>query len=531
VSGLAKAVELFLSGRLEEARRACQRALKLRADLVEAHALLAEIYRRLGDAPRAREAIERVTRLRPDWGEARVHQAVGDLLIEAGRYAEAEERYRRALDLDPALLDARFNLAGALSAQGNGAASIAELQALLEREPRAGDARERLMRLLLDEQRYDELERFCREAMVLHPDSPQYPSRLGTALWRQGREEEGLQAFRVAVERAGDPTGEAYEDAKLQEATALLALGRYAGGWRAYRWRHPRTRLRRAHPELLEDPAAVAAVEAPRRIRIVSEQGLGDELFFLRFAVALRARGHRLSVDCEPKLAGVLAALPQLLEGVNSPGEPDITLCSGDLPLASGLDIAPPLPLAVDAGRRASIAARLHQFGPPPYVGVTWRSGYLPDEAKPERGSYLMKHLPADLMGRALRPIDARVVLLQRRPSIEDVRMFERGLGRGVLDLSAVNDELPDALALLSLLDEYIGVSNTNMHLRAGLPGKPARVLVRTPTEWRWAGTGAASVWFPGFEIYRQSKDHDWPFVLERLGRDLGAVYGALHQK
>ena len=35
-------------------------------------------------------------------------------------------------------------------------------------------------------------------------------------------------------------------------------------------------------------------------------------------------------------------------------------------------------------------------------------------------------------------------------------------------------------LALLSLIDEYVGVSNTNMHLRAGV-GKTAKVLVPAP--------------------------------------------------
>ncbi len=43
MSGLGKALELFMTGRVEEARRACRKALQARADLVEAHVLLAKI--------------------------------------------------------------------------------------------------------------------------------------------------------------------------------------------------------------------------------------------------------------------------------------------------------------------------------------------------------------------------------------------------------------------------------------------------------------------------------------------------------
>jgi hypothetical protein len=69
-------------------------------------------------------------------------------------------------------------------------------------------------------------------------------------------------------------------------------------------------------------------------------------------------------------------------------------------------------------------------------------------------------------------------------------------------------------------LDEYVGVSNTNMHLLAGL-GKTARVLVTNPPEWRWLHAAETSPWFPGFRLYRQGQDGDWGGALACLERDL----------
>ena len=48
-------------------------------------------------------------------------------------------------------------------------------------------------------------------------------------------------------------------------------------------------------------------------------------------------------------------------------------------------------------------------------------------------------------------------------------------LERPVHDLTALNEDLEGMLALLSCLDEYTGVSNTNMHLRAAA-GRTARM-------------------------------------------------------
>ena len=78
-------------------------------------------------------------------------------------------------------------------------------------------------------------------------------------------------------------------------------------------------------------------------------------------------------------------------------------------------------------------------------------------------------------------------------------------------------------LGLLAVIDEYVGVSNTNMHLRAGI-GRTARVLVPWPAEWRWMAAGDTSPWFPGFRVHRQRQDGDWHEALTRLHDDLAAA-------
>jgi len=522
---LQEASALFAAGRLEEAKRACRKLLAKRPDIAEGHVLLGEIHRHSGDEPRARECQARALKLRPEWSEAHLHLAMGDLFGDYGRYLEAEACYRRALELQPDLADARYNLAAALNAAGRQREAIAELQELLRSAPHAADARVQLLQLLYQERRFDEMEEVARQGITLHAGVPYYPNRLGVALWWRGQHEEAVAAFRLAAELAGHPESEEFAEARFMEGSSLLSLGRYAEGWPAYHWRTTRRPLRSAYPELVEDPRVVAAASAPSRLSIICEQGLGDEIFFLRFAPALRERGHRLFVSCSyaPKLAPLLASMPHLVESVNAGEAADFTLASGDLPLASGRDFAPPLPLPVDPGRRDAMAARLRGFGPPPYIAVTWRAGFLPDEPKPEGVLYFAKHLPVELLGDVLRPVNARVIVVQRRPQADDLRRLAEALGREALDLSAMNDDLRDAVALLSLVDEYVGVSNTNLHVRAGLEKSTARVMVFTPAEWRWGLQGSSTPWFPNFVLYRASAGRDWSNALSRLRSDLEA--------
>ncbi len=201
----------------------------------------------------------------------------------------------------------------------------------------------------------------------------------------------------------------------------------------------------------------------------------------------------------------------------------DITLSAGDLPLVLGMksaaDIPPPYPLPVEPDHGERMAARLERLGPPPYLGVTWRAGTMN-----VRGS-LFKEAPLADLGRTLRPLSATVLVLQRNPKAGEIDEFSRVIGREAYDLTALNDDLEDMLAALSLLDEYVTVSNTNVHLRAGA-GRTSRVLIPNPPEWRWMAAGDESPWFPGSAVYRQGMDGDWGAALQALTKDLYRALG-----
>jgi hypothetical protein len=448
------------------------------------------------------------------------------ILGELGEKTQAVDRLLALVERYPDSAQARFALANALVASGRTEEAIAALRDLLKRDPGATEPRELLLRLLHASQRFSEMEAVAREGTAVNPSHPAFAHQLGVACWWQERHEEALAAFDAVERVAQDRTSDAYREAKVDQATSLLALGRWHEGWEAYQWRPTRMAWRTRFPQVSEDPSAITKLREPASIVILGEQGLGDDIFFLRFAGRLRERGHRLRGAFDPRLVPILAAIPGLFEGelgtsFGTAPQGDLTILSGDLPLAGAQDFAAPVPLPVEPDRRARFEKILRDCGPPPYIGVTWRAGALPEERKQQGVFYLVKEVPPEELGAALRTVNATFCVVQRRPTADDQQRFAAALGRPALDLSAMNDDLRDALALLSVLDDYVGVSNTNTHLRAGCPGKVARVLVASNPEWRWGVHGARSPWFPNFSVYRQDRRAGWPPALETLRREL----------
>ncbi len=200
----------------------------------------------------------------------------------------------------------------------------------------------------------------------------------------------------------------------------------------------------------------------------------------------------------------------------------DITASVADLPFLVGMksaaDIAPPYPLPVEPKRKNSMAARLDRFGPAPYIGLTWRAGT-------GRPGETFREVPRGRLAKVLDPVKGTVVALQRNPEAGEIDALSQALGRQVHDFTALNDELEDMLAALSLIDGYVGVANTNVHLRAGA-GRTSRVLIPHPPAYRWMARGDESPWFPGCSVYRQRVDGDWGPAFQALIKDLGRAFG-----
>jgi tetratricopeptide (TPR) repeat protein len=464
------------AGRWEEGIAALRAVLAREPGLAEIWSNLGFALRAAGRGEEAREALERAVAISPRLADA--WNLLGLVEQEAGRHDASRRHFDQAVVLRPGFALAMMNRANADQALGRHDAAL------------AGYAR----------------------ALELDPSNAGIHYNLGVLHQKvAGRADAAIAEYREAIRL--DPS---FADAHLNLSDLLLAQGRLREGWDEFMWR-PQRRAYAAERARAGAPYVLAPAGAPPLV-LRAEQGLGDILFYLRHAAVAASRGVRLAFNGDRRLHPLLERTG-LFEGIAdevavSPSE----ILVGDLPLvveAADESRPAPLRLGAEGAARERIARRLRAAGPPPWIALTWRAG--------ERGVGLFdrhfKEISPAALGEALHGTTATWISVQRSPAAGEREALEARLGAPVHDFSGVNADLEEALATMSLVDDYIAVSNTNLHLRAGA-GRAARVLVAFPPEWRWGFEGE-SPWFAGMRTYRAAPGSDWTQALAALRRDM----------
>ena len=512
---------------------------------------------------------------------------LGNVCRDQGRLEDAIAAYRVALQRDPKMIEARNGIGSALHTMLRFGEAEAEYRACIDADPEYLVARYNLVSVTMDLGRFVEAEAVCREIVARAHEAPTAHRLLGTAVGLQSRMLEAVACYAHAARLAPeDPQVAQTYGAALMEVgrtaaglrwlaraialapqslalrqvlgTSLLASGYLQDGWIEYATRPAALELRERYRTLAPVQSLDTALTG-KRVHILAEQGLGDEIFFLRYARVLTGRGACVSYRPGRKIFSLLTraeCIAEVLAESTPPPQADIYVLAGDLPHALGKLESSPVrtaalpPVASDSlcdypcrnaifwppiqpslairplhEKLATLREQLAACGPPPYLGVTWRGGTAPEKQQTETW-LLYKAIGLQALAAAIAPVPGTIIALQRKPAVGELAALSTAVGRTVHDFTAYNDDLEGMLAVLAILDDYVGVSNTNMHLRAAT-GKAARVLVPAPAEWRWMQSGRESPWFPGFRIYRQSLNGDWAEALGALKRDLAENFGS----
>lgn len=228
--------ELFLKGRYFWEKRTppdLQRATEYFEQAVARDPTYAEAYAGIADSltllvvfggrrpadqlPRMRAALAQALRLGPD--SAMVHATNGNVLSAfEWRWAEAESESRRAIELDPGLINARIYLSILLQHLGRCEEAIEVAQRALVVDPLSPALNLTLGRALLHAHRPAEALGPLRTAVEISPGFAFAQSQLGHALLQLDRVDDALEAF-----RRGAASGASNEKGQL--AYALASTG------------------------------------------------------------------------------------------------------------------------------------------------------------------------------------------------------------------------------------------------------------------------------------------------------------------
>ncbi len=301
-------------------------------------------------------------------------------------------------------------------------------------------------------------------------------------------------------------------EAHYSMATLYLQHGNYPAGFAEYEWRH-----NRAHQHAPSyAPNATLWQGRPLRdeaLALRCDQGLGDNLQFIRFLPQVRERVAKIHLVCYPALVRLFSRL-EGLAGVVAENEP-VPRCQFHCSLASLPRIfkttletlprtVPYLPLSQPI-RSSTWAGR-------PRVGLVWRANV----ASPD-GAYRSAPLEA------FRPLaDLSVDWISLQKEVTDAEREVLRTDFKADELGGSFQDLKDTADVLETLDLVVTVDTSIVHL-AGALARPTWVLLPRSADWRWLLDRHDSPWYPTATLFRQVKDADWTVPIEAVRRQFEA--------
>jgi tetratricopeptide (TPR) repeat protein len=487
-NSLSIAEEHRRAGRLGEAEKKCRGILLQNPDDAGALSLAARLARQQGRIGEAVEFAARAAHAHPHVAE--LHADLGDLSRAAGMREQAIAALARAVQLKP--LDPRFH--NGLAAAYFENRQIEQALEVCDRAVQLGatDAYAWSNRsgVLRELGRFEEAADMMDRALQLQPDLA--PSHLNMGLIRAGQERlsEAMDCTARAIALRPD-----FAEAHYTLGILQLLLGDLERGWPEYQWRPTRKALTGKPLWRGEDPSG-------RTVLLLTEQGFGDAIQFVRYVPMLEERGARVVLTCRAELARLLEQIVRVVRPGEALPPHDLWCPLLDLPMVFGTNIQN-IPARIPYLKAAPIAEKSRNLR----VGLVWAGS--PTHRDDYRRSIRFEQLKPILDVPGIEWVNLQVGPAARQAE-----------GSPFLLPPIEPRDFADTAAVLAGLDLTVSVDTAVAHL-AGAIGKPVWILLAKVPDWRWLLGRPDSPWYPTMRLFRQHKYGDWEGPIREAAQQL----------
>lgn len=368
-----------------------------------------------------------------------------------------------------------------------------------------------------------------RQAVSADPTSANTHRRLGNVLLHAGKFGEAIETLKTAARLAPDNLDIQVAVADVQRAAGdypaavdtleqilardpthpgahqnlfatLYIQGAHARAWAEYEWRLKTYAT--DFPQPLWDGSPLRG----RSILLHAEQGLGDQIQFIRFAPLIKERGGHLVVKCSQNLHRLMLTcdgVDQVVPPGNDLPSFDYQIWPCSLPHVLGTtqeSIPAGVPyLHADPQQVTRWQTILGRF-PGLRIGIQWAGNR-------DNVAGLNREIPLSCF-----------FLLTQIPGVQ-LFSLQKGAGSEALDdrpedltlpsLGPYFNDLQDTAAAITALDMVITNDTSIAHL-AGALGKPVWVVLPRQECWRWQRGRDDCLWYPTMRLFRRGWDASW---------------------
>jgi hypothetical protein len=321
------------------------------------------------------------------------------------------------------------------------------------------------------------------------------------------RYEEAETAYKEALKITPDSV---HSQANL--GYLLLELGRYKEGWSLYETRYDPS-INPSFP-VYEFPFAQWRGEplAGKTILLISEQGFGDDIQFIRFTALLKEHGARITLMCKQplrRLFSMQSDIDHLIDMTETPQKHDFWsfLLSVPLYLETALETIPaqlPYLKILPEWITENLVLPARGFK----VGLVWKGSS-------EHGNDLNRSLPGFSVLEPLWSVPQVTFVSLQKEAVSDHPAKQPIIEREM-------DDFADTAALISQLDLVICVDTSVAHLCGALGKKCWVFLPFIGCDWRWMHDRDDSPWYPNvIRLFRQTNPNHWEDTIAKMVTEL----------
>ena len=337
-------------------------------------------------------------------------------------------------------------------------------------------------------------------------------NNLGTTLAALGRPAEALASFQLALKLKSD-----YPEVHWHQALTYLQMGDMAQGWPKYEWRWKR---KRARPRLFQQPLWDGGSLEGKTILLWCEQGLGDNLQFIRYVPMVKRLGAKVIVECRTELMSLISSCSGIDELV--PERSELPPFDVQLPLMSlpGIFGTTLTTIPADEPYLSADPARVEAWhkeingdsksADKLKIGIAW-------QGNPKHRWDRHRSFAPDYFQTMSRMKGVELFSLQKGPHEQISELCRRP---SLVDLGSRLQDFADSAAVMQSLDLVITCDSAPAHL-AGALGLLVWVALSTMSDWRWLIRRDDSPWYPTMRLFRQKRLGDWDYVFSRLNEEV----------
>ena len=509
-------IVMYQKKKFNEAKIYYKKALEIDPNNTNAFNSLAINYEHQNEFDKAILCYNKALEVNPLSSE--IYTNLANSYLKKGQIDDAISSYRKSININSNNSGSHNNLASALKKKGLFDEAIYEYNNAIKIDPKNAKAYFNLGVLFSEMENPISAINSYKKSIRLDPNHLESYTNLGIIFHEEGSLELAINFYNKALKiEPNNP------NSRWNLAISQLLTGNYAQGWRNYEWRLNNLNSNKLHSAPKTQPIFDNILKLNENLLVISEQGLGDTIQYMRYIPYLRNLGLNINFSAQEKLHNLIK-ISNIDSNPLTSQEANLVKDRRWIPLLSlpkNLDVRPDNPIVskpyiqtkkelLDKWKKELS----HETKP--IVGINWQGGL-----DMEKESYKGRSIPLEIFSIILKQNDITFLSLQKGYGSDQLKdcSFNNRFVSCQNKIDQIWDFSENA-AIAANCDLIITCDTSVAHLAGGM-GLKVWLLLKDIPFWTWGMSGESTFWYPSMRLFRQNKKNDWITLFEKVGLEL----------